>query len=153
MKGVLRYGAEYLYQWRKRKFKQHGVYRVLLKHSSDYLLRIDSYRIFMKIFKTAKRKIGRTKSKKTGGIKTKRRYTQELSTSVPKNHWDRAIWPTIRQYRLHLDNYTCQKCGKKKKPFFLRCHHRCYDRVDTEYEILDCITVCDKCHEEIHFPK
>ena len=149
MKGALKYGAEYLYQWRKRKFKQDGMLRVLLKHLCPSFLR--TFDRYVSMIKTAKRKMIRAKSKRVGGIKTKRRYAQELSTSVPKHHWDRAIWPTIRQYRLHLDNYTCQKCGKKKKPFFLRCHHKNYDRVDTEYEILDCITVCDKCHEEIHF--
>lgn len=152
MKGLTLGSAHYYYR-QFQQIKQYGMYRVFLKYSRNYLLRTDSYRIFINMIKTAKRKTTRAKSKKTGGIKTKRRYTQELSTSVPKNHWDRAIWPTIRQYRLHLDNYTCQKCGKKKKPFFLRCHHRNYDRVDTEYEILDCITVCDKCHEEIHFSK
>lgn len=137
------------YYGQYRKIKQDGLWGGVFKYFWNHsFLRTNRY---VRMIKTAKRKTIRTKSKKTGGIKTKRRYTQELSTSVPKHHWDRAIWPTIRQYRLHLDNYTCQKCGKKKKPFFLRCHHRSYDRVDTEYEILDCITVCDKCHEEIHF--
>ena len=77
-------------------------------------------------------------------INSKRKYKNS------KKHWHRKIWRYIRIYRIMLDNYTCQKCKNTFPTKFLRVHHRSYARLNTPYEILDCVTVCDRCHSKIH---
>lgn len=48
------------------------------------------------------------------------------------------------------DNYTCQRCGKRGGK--LRAHHieRYRDCIEKRTDISNGITLCDKCHIEIH---
>jgi len=61
----------------------------------------------------------------------------------------REVQPELRQMRLAIDDYTCQKCGSTKS---LHCHH--YEGIwvnPVESADLDiCITLCKKCHKEVH---
>lgn len=118
-------GTKYLYQWRKRKSIRYGMFRVLSFVTPPSLFRC--YNWCIKIM-----------------------FKKSVKTRTYKKHWYRPIWKTLRSYRLYLDKYTCTECGKKKPTHLLRCHHDRYDRVDTEYEILDCRIVCSTCHEKIH---
>lgn len=53
-------------------------------------------------------------------------------------------WKIMREKRLSIDNYKCQLCGTKKD---LRVHHLRYNDLDNVDTLL---TVCDKCHRDIH---
>lgn len=79
-------------------------------------------------------------------LNTKRKYSNKNYV----NHWDRPIWKIIRAYRLYLDGYTCNACGKKFQTKDLRAHHTSYNYLNTEKEILSLRTVCRWCHSKIH---
>lgn len=53
-------------------------------------------------------------------------------------------WKMMRQKRLAIDGYECQICGAKSN---LRVHHLRYGDWES---INDLLTVCDKCHRDIH---
>lgn len=79
-------------------------------------------------------------------------------STYPKNHnpsnASREVQPELREMRLEIDNYTCQKCGKHQNELKdgLQCHHVEGIRWDPiESADLDkCITVCKECHKKIH---
>lgn len=66
----------------------------------------------------------------------------------------REVQPELRQMRLEIDDYTCQKCEKHQDELDtgLHCHH--IEGVRWEplesADVDKVITLCKKCHEEIH---
>ncbi len=70
----------------------------------------------------------------------------------PKGHkpyYNREVQLELRKLVLERDNYICIKCGSKER---LECHH--LDGILYEpllsADMDECITVCHKCHKEIH---
>ena len=65
-------------------------------------------------------------------------------------------WQAKRSERLKMDNYTCQRCGRKKD---LECyswfevHHLNYANVKHEDVARDLITLCHDCHDEVEAGK
>ena len=55
-------------------------------------------------------------------------------------------WKKIREQVLERDNHKCTVCGDTNN---LVIHHTSYDNIGNE-KIEDLITVCEKCHNEIH---
>ena len=55
-------------------------------------------------------------------------------------------WKEKRKKTLERDDYQCQRCGTGMN---LVVHHITYDRLGKE-DLDDLITLCKKCHEEIH---
>jgi len=56
-------------------------------------------------------------------------------------------WKKKRAERLKLDNYECQCCGATDD---LQIHHITYDRLGNENIDYDLITLCKKCHWQLH---
>jgi len=69
------------------------------------------------------------------------------------NH-SREVQPELRQMRLEIDNYTCQRCGKHQDELEtgLHCHHIEGIRWEPlESADLDkVITLCKDCHDKVH---
>lgn len=66
----------------------------------------------------------------------------------------REVQPELRQMRLKIDNYTCQKCGKHKNELEvgLHCHHIegiLWEPLESA-DIDKCITFCKDCHIQVH---
>lgn len=57
-------------------------------------------------------------------------------------------WQKKRMAVFKRDDYRCQRCGTAKN---LRVHHLSYARLGKDDEILDLITLCDKCHSSVHY--
>lgn len=59
-------------------------------------------------------------------------------------------WQMRKTEILNRDEYTCQLCGNKKNT--LHVHHKRYikNRLPWEYGDNDLITLCEKCHQNIH---
>jgi 5-methylcytosine-specific restriction endonuclease McrA len=76
-------------------------------------------------------------------------YRQKVYPKDFKEATSREVQPELRKMRFELDNYECQKCGSTKS---LHCHH--YEGIwinPIESADLDmCITLCKKCHKEVH---
>lgn len=62
----------------------------------------------------------------------------------------REVQPELRQLVLKRDNYTCQKCYKNN--IELHCHHitGILQNPIESADMDNCITLCKKCHKEIH---
>lgn len=62
----------------------------------------------------------------------------------------RPEWKAVRLRILERDNYTCQKCGKKRK--YLQVHHLRYPKSGIPWESPDedLVTLCMFCHEMEH---
>lgn len=58
-------------------------------------------------------------------------------------------WDIKRKNILKRDNYTCVECGSKEN---LNVHHLTY-RHRYEERSYELVTLCKKCHEEVHFRK
>lgn len=63
-------------------------------------------------------------------------------------------WKSLRKKILNRDNHTCRKCGSKEK---LQVHHKEYFIDENnlffkpnEYPLGSLITLCNKCHDEVH---
>lgn len=52
--------------------------------------------------------------------------------------------------RFFYDNGLCQQCLKQLTIYNSHCHHLSYIRLKRENILLDLVTVCPECHEEIH---
>jgi hypothetical protein len=63
-----------------------------------------------------------------------------------KKYIESKEWQAKRTERLKIDNFTCQKCGSKRK---LHVHHINYENFGNENVYEDLITLCSKCHEEV----
>lgn len=73
-------------------------------------------------------------------MKKKRRFKGERPVDKDLNKRVRA-----------RDNYTCQLCKKKKRPYSLEIHHikRWADAPLLRYAESNLITLCRKCHKSI----
>jgi 5-methylcytosine-specific restriction endonuclease McrA len=60
------------------------------------------------------------------------------------------VQPELRKLVLKRDDYTCQKCNATNTE--LHCHH--YEGIEVNpiesADIDQCITLCKKCHNEVH---
>lgn len=101
----------------------------------------------IKLFKTyhSKRKLLKKKKKvkklvvKKTTVSAKDKYKAFLKTKY---------WYSVRKEVLIRDNFTCTKCGSKKK---LEVHHKTYKHHHQEHKHLnDLITLCSKCHTALH---
>lgn len=66
------------------------------------------------------------------------------------DQYKNPLWQKRRLEVLEYDKFTCRRCGDKESE--LHVHHSFYDskRKVWEYSISNLLTVCDKCHKEIH---
>lgn len=57
-------------------------------------------------------------------------------------------WKETSAMILKRDNYSCVKCGSKKR---LQVHHKTYEHhLDEKNNLQDLITLCHKCHKKEH---
>lgn len=59
-------------------------------------------------------------------------------------------WKTVRQYVIERDGGICKFCGNSSG---LQVHHLSYDNLndkDATNEARDCITLCERCHHNLH---
>ena len=81
-------------------------------------------------------------------------FGQEKWPKGFKKATSREVQPELRQMVLKRDNYTCQKCEKHQDELEigLHCHH--YEGIRwnpiESADIDACITLCKKCHIEVH---
>lgn len=70
-------------------------------------------------------------------------YTEKINYDdyIKSNRWAKK-----RFERLRIDNFQCAKCGSAKN---LNVHHITYERLGEE-EMNDLITLCNRCHQEVH---
>lgn len=66
-----------------------------------------------------------------------------------KEYLESNKWKEFREKVLKRDNYKCTKCGNTNE---LCIHHITYDNFGNE-NLEDVVTLCSKCHEEIHNTK
>lgn len=60
-------------------------------------------------------------------------------------------WAELREECFDRDGYMCRDCGVQRRDAGgLQAHHTSYDRIDTEFEIDDLITLCRYCHAQEH---
>jgi hypothetical protein len=55
-------------------------------------------------------------------------------------------WKKQRNLSWERDNFTCQKCGKKKVTRNLDCHHIVPYRLSYSHTLDNLITLCKRCH-------
>lgn len=73
---------------------------------------------------------------------------REMFPSFYKDYLASDYFQNLRKKRLARDGYKCVKCGTAMN---LQVHHINYEHMGRpDEEIDDLITVCNKCHEEIH---
>tara|TARA_R110000822_G_scaffold88555_3_gene205135 strand:- start:239 stop:649 length:411 start_codon:yes stop_codon:yes gene_type:complete len=60
-------------------------------------------------------------------------------------YYDSPKWHAKRDARYLHDGYKCVKCGSAN----IECHHHTYKRVFREL-LTDLVTMCRRCHEDIH---
>lgn len=72
-------------------------------------------------------------------------------TSCRKKMWGRSEYNQWRLNIYHKDKYTCQKCGDNKGGNLNAHHLNSWDNYkELRYNIFNGITLCNKCHEELH---
>jgi len=54
---------------------------------------------------------------------------------------------TLKKLVLERDKYKCQKCNGKAQT----AHHEKYRERWTDSKVKDCIAICHKCHENLHY--
>ena len=67
-----------------------------------------------------------------------------------KQATSREVQPQLRKLVLERDNWICQKCGATETE--LHCHHITGIKLNPieSTDIDNCITLCKKCHKEVH---
>ena len=72
----------------------------------------------------------------------------EEETSTYAQYLRSDKWREIRKKILERDGYKCKFCGSTEN---LRVHHKSYESIyEEEFALNDLITLCDKCHSELH---
>ena len=56
-------------------------------------------------------------------------------------------WQETKQKRLDLDDHKCVFCKSTEK---LNVHHLTYENLNNEDVLHDLVTLCEKCHKELH---
>lgn len=79
-------------------------------------------------------------------------YRQILYPKGYKKATSREVQPQLRQLVLERDNWSCQKCSKTVEEVQLHCHHilPLNESPVESADIDNCITLCDRCHKEVH---
>jgi hypothetical protein len=76
-------------------------------------------------------------------------FNKQIYQEGFKRYTSRESQPALRKLVLERDNWTCQKCGSTKD---LHCHH--FEGIEINpvesADIDNCITLCKKCHKEVH---
>ena len=69
-----------------------------------------------------------------------------------KKGTSREVQPQLRQMRLEIDNYQCQRCGVSIKNAELHCHHitGVMQNPIESADVDNTITLCKKCHSFVH---
>lgn len=64
----------------------------------------------------------------------------------------REVQPELRQMRLAIDDYTCQKCGTSIDDAELHCHHYTGTMQNPleSADVDNTITLCKECHKWVH---
>lgn len=67
----------------------------------------------------------------------------------------REVQPELRQLRLEIDSYKCQKCDIGIKNAVLHCHHITGVKQNPieSADLDNTITLCKPCHKFVHFQK
>lgn len=79
--------------------------------------------------------------------KTKQDRIQELKAMSYLEYLQTPEWKRLRDKRLKRDDYQCVRCGSAIN---LQVHHISYRHRGEKGEIDDLITLCRKCHNQIH---
>ena len=79
-------------------------------------------------------------------------YNQKKWSKGFKKNTSREVVPLIRQMCMKRDNWTCQKCGASGEGVTLHAHHILSYAKNKMLanDIQNVITLCKKCHNEIH---
>jgi hypothetical protein len=79
-------------------------------------------------------------------------YRQHLYPKGFKNGSSREVQPELRQIVFERDNWVCQICNLTES---LHCHHITGVELNPieSADIDNCITLCKKCHKEVHKQK
>lgn len=105
-------------------------------------LKENNYNGNLKKIKNVQKKKKKKKKKrfKKKQFKTKEQYYAELQD---------IRWLNKRKEILELDEYMCRNCGNTNN---LQVHHKTYiDGLKAwEYSNNDLITLCSKCHKQVH---
>jgi ATP-dependent DNA helicase RecQ len=70
-----------------------------------------------------------------------------IGPKVPPLRIDPMSYETLRQQVLRRDGWRCQSCGAMSN---LEVHHREFRSHSGNDSELNLITLCNKCHTEIH---
>ena len=79
-------------------------------------------------------------------------YRKQLWPAGYKPSTSREVQPELRQMRLEIDDYECQKCGKTIDEAELHCHHytgTMQNPIESA-DVDNTITVCKECHKWVH---
>ena len=87
-------------------------------------------------------------------IKLPKRLLEAIEAGNVKKFYKSGIWKKKREQILKRDNYECQRC-KENGEFSnrkLQVHHKqeLRDRPDLALKNSNLITLCGRCHSEIH---
>ena len=95
--------------------------------------------------KTFKRSLSNASHKNT---LTSNHYSKRLSNSGNYSE----DWKKLREERLRMDNYICQKCGfdGHKQKHLLNVHHKVALSRGGRNKLSNLITLCKKCHDKVH---
>lgn len=68
---------------------------------------------------------------------------------IIKSDTSRPDQPELKEMRLEMDNYQCQRCGSTE---YLHCHHIIGVEINPieSADIDNCITLCKECHQKAH---
>jgi len=75
-----------------------------------------------------------------------------ISMEIQRKSYRSENWFSFSEKIKIRDNYQCVKCGRNETESILQVHHKIY-RVGLkawEYALSDCITLCKRCHAEVH---
>ena len=111
---------------------------------------------------TGKKQSEKTKLKRSLKLKKYYKENPDARERLAKNVWDKytskiagTSWQSISKKVRERDNYTCQKCGESQKRVIV--HHldwrgkeRGRKAKDYNNELSNLLTLCDKCHNNIH---
>lgn len=79
-------------------------------------------------------------------------FNRKLYPAGFKKATSREVQAELRQMRLGIDNYQCQRCGKTIKQAELHCHHITGIEINPieSADIDNTITLCISCHKWVH---
>lgn len=70
------------------------------------------------------------------------------TTRMPEDDYlETSVWRDLRAKVLERDKFKCRQCGA---PYNLEVHHIKYPEAWGEERLEDLVTLCDRCHAEIH---